>query len=142
MTVLSRKANSKLAWHQTMYLYCRVRCCCAAGGRGMKPTTRTRAQNPLPKFFEVAKWLYTIILFKTFWGIYTMLCINNVWEKKIFLSDSHIRQKTKFSNFQGYETHYPSRGFFLRLFSFQGLIIGLISTTVVFFYRSFCKVST
>ena len=50
-------------------------------GRGMKPTTRTRthAQNPLPEFFEVTKWLYTKTLFKTLWGIYMMHCINNVW---------------------------------------------------------------
>ena len=47
--------------------------------KGYENPTRTRAQYPLPKFFEVAKWLYTIILFKTSWGIYTMLCINNVW---------------------------------------------------------------
>ena len=33
------------------------------GRRGMKPTTRTRAQNPLPEFFEVAKKLYIITLF-------------------------------------------------------------------------------
>ena len=62
--------------------------------------------------------------------------------RKNILSDSHIRQRSKFSNLQRYETHYPLRGFFLMLFSFQGLIIGLISTTVIFFYRSFCKVST
>ena len=35
----------------------------------MIPTTRTRARahNPLPEFFEVAKWLHTITLFYTFW---------------------------------------------------------------------------
>ena len=30
-------------------------------GRGMKPTTRTRAQNPLPEFFEVAVEVQTTI---------------------------------------------------------------------------------
>ena len=61
--------------------------------------------------------------------------------EKIVSSESYIRQKSKFSNFQGYETHYPSRGFFFMLFPFQDLINGLISTTVVLFYRSYCKVS-
>ena len=30
-------------------------------GRGMKPTTRTRAQNPLPEFFEVAVEVQTTV---------------------------------------------------------------------------------
>ena len=30
-------------------------------GRGMKPTTRTRAQNPLPEFFEVAVAVQTTV---------------------------------------------------------------------------------
>ena len=52
---------------------------------------------------------------------------------KIVISEEYIRQKSKFSNFQGYETHHPSRGSIFRLFSFQDLISGLISTIVIFF---------
>ena len=48
------------------------------GRRGIKPTTRTRAQNQLPEFFEVAKRLYNITLFQTYLGIYMTICINNV----------------------------------------------------------------
>ena len=52
--------------------------------------------------------------------------------ENIFLSDSYIRYKSKFSNFQGYETHYPSRGFSFSFFSFQDFISGLISTTLYY----------
>ena len=34
----------------------------------MKPTTRTRAQNPRPEFFEVARRLYIITFILDFWG--------------------------------------------------------------------------
>ena len=60
--------------------------------------------------------------------------------KKIVISEYYIRQKSKFSNFQGYETHYPSRGNVFRLFSFQDLIRGLISTIVIFSYLYIGKV--
>ena len=51
--------------------------------------------------------------------------------RKIVLLKSYIRQKSKFSNFRGYETHHPSRVNFFRLFSFQDLISGLISTIAI-----------
>ena len=52
--------------------------------------------------------------------------------RKIVIFKSYIRQKSKFSNFRGYETHHPSRGFFFRLFSLNDLISGLISTIAIF----------
>ena len=60
--------------------------------------------------------------------------------RKVVISESYIRQKSNFFNFQGYETHHPSRGNVFRLFSFKDLISGLNSTTVIFFYLSVCKV--
>ena len=51
--------------------------------------------------------------------------------RKIVILKSYTRQKSKFSNFRGYETHHPSRGIFFRLFSFQDLISGLISTIAI-----------
>ena len=48
--------------------------------------------------------------------------------RKIVIFKLYVRQKSKFSNFRGYETHHQSRGIFFRLFSFQDLISGLIST--------------
>ena len=60
--------------------------------------------------------------------------------EKIVISESYIRQKSKFSNFQGYETHHPSLGNFFQLFSFKDLVSRLYSTTVIFFYLSVCKV--
>ena len=54
--------------------------------------------------------------------------------RKIVIFKSYIRQKSKFSNFRDYETHHPLRGFFVRLFSFQDLISGLISTIALFLF--------
>ena len=39
--------------------------------------------------------------------------------EKIVTPEPYIRQKSKFLNFRGYETHHPSQGNFFRLFSFQ-----------------------
>ena len=60
----------------------------------MKPTTRTRtrAQNPLPDFFEVVKWLYTNTLFKTFLEyLYDALHKQCLVEKIFYLA--HISDK-------------------------------------------------
>ena len=54
--------------------------------------------------------------------------------RKIIIFKSYIRQKSKFSNFRGFQTHHPSRGNFFRLFSFQDLIKGLISTIAILLF--------
>ena len=55
--------------------------------------------------------------------------------RKIVIFKSYIRQKSKFSNFRGFHMKPTTRhGDFFRLFSFQDLISGLISTIAIFLF--------
>ena len=56
-----------------------------------------------------------------FWGyLYDALHKQCLLEKiVIVICESYIRQKSNFSNFQGYETHHPSREIFLGYFHFK-----------------------
>ena len=61
--------------------------------------------------------------------------------KKYFYLTHISEKKANFLISRGMKPTTRHGDFIFRLYSFQDLIIGLISMIVIFFYRSFCKVS-